>query len=349
VSAAERSDYSASVDVEGIRVYTTCPQSKDVDADQYVSRVAEVAEWSDHASCRGILVYTDNGLVDPWLVAQLIIQRTATLRPLVAVQPAYMHPYAAAKLVASLAHVHGRAVDVNLVAGGFRRDLLALGDDTAHDDRYDRLVEYGRILKELLASGEPVTFEGRYYRVRNLRMRPPLPDDCRPGLLVSGSSPAGADAARVLGATAVKYPRPPGEETGPAGDGAPSVGIRVGIIARPSDEEAWSVALERFPPDRRGQIAHRFAMEVTDSAWHHQLSAREDGHEAQPDPYWLWPFQNYRTFCPYLVGSYERVAHEVGGYLERDFRTVILDVPPSRDELDHTGVVFERALGRLAA
>ena len=28
-------------------------------------------------------------------------------------------------------------------------------------------------------------------------------------------------------------------------------------------------------------------------------------------PYWLGPFHNYKTFCPYLVGSYERVADEL--------------------------------------
>ena len=332
--------------VVGIRVYTTCPPSKDLNARAYARRVAEVAAWSDDASCHGILVYTDNGLVDPWLVAQLVIQNTSSLRPLVAVQPVYTHPYTVAKLVASLAHLHGRAVDINLVAGGFRNDLLALGDETPHDDRYERVIEYGRIVKHLLSSEEPLTFEGRYYRVKHLRLTPPLPPDCLPGFLVSGSSLAGAAAAEVLGATAVKYPRPPGEEVAPSGDGATSAGIRVGIIARESDEEAWQVALQRFPPDRKGEIAHRFAMEVTDSAWHRQLSARADGHGVGLDPYWLWPFQSYKTFCPYLVGSYERVAHEFAGYLARGFRTVIVDVPPTREELTHTEFVFARALGR---
>src|SRR2546430_4749483 len=38
------------------------------------------SRWSEDAGCRGILVYTDNRLVDPWLVAQLIVENTRTDR-----------------------------------------------------------------------------------------------------------------------------------------------------------------------------------------------------------------------------------------------------------------------------
>jgi alkanesulfonate monooxygenase len=68
-----------------LRVYATCPQSKDVDVSEYKDRVADVARWSEEAGCHGILVYTDNGIADPWLVAQQVIEATERLRPLVAV------------------------------------------------------------------------------------------------------------------------------------------------------------------------------------------------------------------------------------------------------------------------
>ena len=57
-------------------------------------------------------------------------------------------------------------------------------------------------------------------------------------------------------------------------------------------------------------------------------------------PYWLVPFNNYKTFCPYLVGSYDEVSCEVSKYIQEGFRTFILDVPPSREELHHTAMVF---------
>jgi len=55
------------------------------------------------------------------------------------------------------------------------------------------------------------------------------------------------------------------------------------------------------------------------------------------------PFQNYKTFCPYLVGSYDHVADEVAHYVDVGYRTFILDVPASPDEMRHIGEVFERA------
>ena len=149
------------VSAPSIRVFTTCPQSKHGATERYAAQVAEVAAWSEDAGFHGILVYTDNSLVDPWLVAQLIMQETRSLSPLVAVQPVYMHPYAAAKMIASLAFLHGRRLDVNLVAGGFRKDLLALADETPHDERYERLVEYGEIVRGLLTTIAAVQLRGR--------------------------------------------------------------------------------------------------------------------------------------------------------------------------------------------
>ena len=73
------------------------------------------------------------------------------------------------------------------------------------------------------------------------------------------------------------------------------------------------------------------------------LAARRAA-ERRENPYWLGPFQNYKTFCPYLVGSYDAVAEEVARYIALGYRTFILDIPPSEDELDHIGVVFREAL-----
>ena len=67
----------------------------------------------------------------------------------------------------------------------------------------------------------------------------------------------------------------------------------------------------------------------------------------EEDPYWLWPFENYATFCPYLVGSYDRVALELQRYMSLGFSTFILDIPPAEDELRHIGTVFERAQARM--
>jgi alkanesulfonate monooxygenase len=346
---ARRGETTSGEFVCGLLVFTTTPASKNREPETYLAEVAKVAQWSDAAGCEGTLVYTDNGLLDPWLVSHAIISCTERLCPLVAVQPVYMHPYTAAKMVASLAFMHGRRAWLNIVAGGFVNDLVALGDDTPHDERYERVSEYASIMLSLLAN-RVTTVAGRYYGVKNLRLSPPLPEALAPGLLISGSSAAGLATARTIGAVPVKYPKPPGEER--AGEQASEFGVRIGIIARDTEDEAWRVAHARFPEDRKGQIAHRLAMKVSDSRWHHQLSGRDSangsasaaGDEWKRDPYWLGPFQNYGTFCPYLVGSYEHVAELVAGYIALGARVFILDIPSSAEDLEHIRVVLRSAV-----
>lgn len=335
-----RSNHSEGVRMpDKLRIFTTCPQSKDSpDAITYIERVLQVSKWSDQAECTGMLIYADNSIIDPWMVAQIVIQETRQLAPLVAVQPVYMHPYTVAKMVTTINYLYRRSVWLNMIAGGFRNDLIALGDPTEHDQRYARLIEYTKIIQALL-TGEQVTYDGSYYQIKNLRMTPmPLTAN----ILMSGSSPASRAAAIDLDAVAVEYPEqnPAPYEPVPA-----RRGIRVGIIACKSAAEAWRMANQRFPPDRRGQLQHQMAIRRSDSSWQKTLGAL--AHDAlggeQSSPYWMWPFKNYATFCPYLVGDYETVAKEIARYLSSGYNTFILDIPRDADDLLMAHQVFRLA------
>jgi len=324
-----------------IELFSTCPPSSNADRESYLARVIDVARWSEQVGCTGILVYADNSQVDPWLLAQIIVTHTRALCPLVAVQPVYMHPYTVAKIVTSIAHLYRRRIYLNMVAGGFKNDLLALNDTTPHDQRYDRLVEYTLLVKRLLL-GEPVSIEGKFYKVDKLKLSPSLPADLFPGIFVSGSSDAGLAAAEAIGATAIKYPKPVKESGDDRPNGSLVSGIRVGILSRPRDGEAWTIARARFPEDRKGQLTRQLATKVSDSVWHKQLSAL--AHTEEKSPYWLVPFEQYQTMCPYLVGDYDTVGQELAGYISLGYRTFILDVPPNAEELGYIGTAFERAL-----
>jgi alkanesulfonate monooxygenase len=332
-----------------VDIFSTAPQSTDVGPEVYFKKVVEVACWSERAGCKGILVYSDNRLVDPWLVAQIIIESTERLCPLVAVQPLYMHPYSVAKIVASFSFLYGRQVYLNMVAGGFKTDLLALCDDTPHDLRYERLLEYTTVIKQLLSESAPVTFSGKFCQVKNVAMRPLMRTDLFPGIFMSGSSVAGMAVAQTLGATAVEYPKP-SEEYGQATSAKNSnSGIRIGIITDKDRNKAWQIARERFPSDRKGQLTHMVAMKVSDSQWHKQLSELEQANPDSESLYWLWPFKNYKTFCPYLVGSHEEVSDELAKYIRAGFQNFILDIPAEESDLKETGNVFNMALQKIGA
>jgi alkanesulfonate monooxygenase len=326
-----------------LEIFSTCPQVAFVPREEYLKQVIAVARWSEENGCRGILVYTDNSQADPWLISQVIIQNTETLSPLVAIQPAYMHPYAVAKMVSTMGHLYNRRIYLNMVAGGFKNDLASLDDVTPHDKRYDRLVEYTKVINGILGAREPFTFCGEFYKIDKPGLTPPLPRELMPGMFMSGSSEAGLAAARATGATAIKYPKPAAEYQGRPPEARSNSGVRVGIVTRENEEEAWGVAFERFPEDRRGQIAHQLAMKTSDSAWHRQLSEMTKQPALGRNPYWLHPFETYKTFCPYLVGSYEGVAKEIARYTSIGYRTFILDIPPSGEELRHAGIAFDRA------
>jgi alkanesulfonate monooxygenase len=324
-----------------VEVFSTCPQFIPECTD-FRSRVAEVARWSEEAGCKGILVYSDNSQLDPWLVSEIIIQNTNLLCPLVAVQPAYMHPYSVAKMISSFGLLYGRRFYLNMVAGGFKTDLIALNDSTPHDQRYARLSEYTKVITELLRGSGPANFEGEFYHVNQLRMIPVLPPELSPGIFVSGSSAAGLAAAQQVGATPIEYPKPPRQYNSTCLHRYLGSGIRVGIIAREKADKAWQIAYERFPEDHKGKLTHQLAMKVSDSVWHQTLSMQET--EGSGDGiYWLRPFQTYRSFCPYLVGSYEQVTDELAEYMKNGYDTFILDIPASQEELQHINVVFERA------
>jgi len=331
------------VQSQSIRLFSTCPPSSQYqNGDDYIRKVKAVAQWCDDVGIEGILVYTDNSLVDPWQVSQVILGSTSNLAPLVAVQPVYMHPYTAAKMVTTYSYLYNRRIFLNMVAGGFVNDLIALGDDTEHDERYDRIVEYTSIMQHLFEGPGKLSFTGTYYTVKNLAIKPRVPPGLVPEVFVSGTSAAGVAAARKIGATSVSYPGIPTGETTSRGGPA---GIRIGIIAREESAEAWRIAHERYPVDREGQLAYAVARKVSDSAWYGQLSELSEEPADRSSPYWLLPFTNYKTFCPYLVGSYDEVRHEVAKYIREGFQTFILDVPPNLEELHHTALVFDGGAG----
>src|SRR5437764_15396809 len=68
-------------------LFSTCPQSLGFDKQSYAPQVRKVAPWRERCGCTGILVYTDNSRLDPWLKSQIIVVSTDELSPLVAIQP----------------------------------------------------------------------------------------------------------------------------------------------------------------------------------------------------------------------------------------------------------------------
>ncbi len=92
---------------ESVGVFTISPRTKAVD--QYWANIERAIDWSDKYDATGILLFEGNDTyVQPWLAANAAFAKTKNLCPLVAVNPVYMHPFTAAKMVSSFAYMYGR-------------------------------------------------------------------------------------------------------------------------------------------------------------------------------------------------------------------------------------------------
>jgi len=316
-----------------VEVFSSSPTSLGIAPKSYLKRAREVARWSERYGFRGVLVHADTRLVDPWLVSQVIVQSTRTLGPLIAVQPAYMHPFTVANMIATFAALYGRRLFIHWVTS-------PSPDETPHEERYDRLVEFASIVRQL-TDGATVSFEGRYYAARSLKLRQPVDSAIRPEFMVSGSSPAGRVASQTLGARSVTYPLPPDEEQMPALDPGLAAVLRLGIIARADTEQAWRAAYERFPLDRKNGSARHSTRRPAGSP--EDLARLVEERVGAGTPYWTQPLESYQAMCPYLVGSHEEISAVVSRYVQRGFGTFIMDEPDSETDLENARIVFDDA------
>jgi alkanesulfonate monooxygenase len=300
-----------------------------------------------HRSARqgwtGVLLWTGNDTyVEPWLAAQYIMAQTESLSPLVAVNPVYMHPFAAAKMVSSLTYLYRRKVFLNMVSGTVLSHLEALGDHLSHDERYERLGEYIAIMQSLLG-GKPVSFDGRYYRVAHLQLLPAVPAETWPEFLLAGQSASAQRVCERTGAISLRMLQPALEQAHVA-----SRGIGFGMVARDTREEAWSAARLLFPADREAQVLLDMSMANTDSSWKQRLHSVAHLPELTEEGYWLGPFRNFQADSPYFVGSYSRAADLFRGLVEKGVDLVVLDVPANDEEYEHVARVFALASARMS-
>lgn len=331
-----------------IDLFTTTPQSVEFSRYQFLHELKRISWQSEKYGYKGILVYSDNRLADPWMMTGIILGETTKLLPMIAIQPMYMHPYTVAKKIASIGLIYDRKIALNLVSGGFVNDLTAMGDFTPHDNRYDRLAEYTEIIQLLLTSDKAVTYKGEFYDIKNLKLQPVLPEHLQPEYYLSGSSDMARKTAARLGAKLIEYPEPTADYIDSGRTNGNGIrGIRVGVLARDTHEKAWDDARVRFPKTRIGELSHQMAEKISDSEWHKTLSDQNEYDLCGESVYWLGPFKHYHTFCPYLVGDYEEVARALRGYLQIGCTTCILDIPVSEIDLQSTLQVFNKALNNM--
>ncbi|WP_329173305.1 LLM class flavin-dependent oxidoreductase [Streptomyces sp. NBC_01477] len=324
-------------------VYATAISPRPTDADP-LGRIAGLARRAERHGIDGLLIFYDHHSLDPWMVAAAILQHTELITPLVALQPYALPPLTAAKMIHSLTALHGRRIDLNLITGATPTELDQVLDGLDHEARYARAVEFCRIVRSLLTSDEPLTYRGRYYAYQLLRAHCRVEAVQQPRVFVAGSSAASRRAADEVADVAVTHPEPVSafvETFLPGGGRATETAVRVGMVARPSSEEAWAAARSLYLADRLSDI--RVAMRrKSGSEWSQRLADLTAEGELFDGVYWTGAYRS-GAGVPLLVGGYDEVAAYLRRYREAGVTTVMLGGRlRTEEDFHHAAVVVSR-------
>lgn len=236
------------------------------------------AEAIERNGWKGALLGAGWGRPDTFTVAAALAARTTRFEPLVAMRPGTWQPALAASALATLDHLTGGRVRVNIVSG--IDDPAAYGDgefDKAR--RYERTLEFMRILRRLWTE-DGVAFDGRHYKLAGSTLAPrPVAHGERvhPTLYFGGASEAAERVAAAeadvqlfwgepLAGVAERIARLRGLSEAVGRRHAPlRFGLRITTLVRETSGEAWRDAEAKVAEmaktagagwhDHRGEVA----------------------------------------------------------------------------------------------
>ena len=210
----------------------------------------QIAVTAEELGYDGLLIPTGSSCLDPWVVASSLVPVTQRIKLLVALRTSLGAPVSSARQAATLDQALGGRLLLNVVPGGDATELEADGIFLAHDERYAYADEFLTIWRRLLA-GEAVDFDGKYFKVKQGRNFFPPVQKPHPPLYFGGSSDAAHDlAARQVDAY-LTWGEPPAAVAEKFADirrraaqqgRQVRLGVRLHVIVRETNEEAWADA-----------------------------------------------------------------------------------------------------------
>ncbi len=214
----------------------------------------QVAVAADTLGYEGVLIPTGRSCEDPWIVAASLIPVTKRLRFLVAVRPGLMAPTLAARMAATYDRLSQGRLLVNLVTGGDPAELEGDGLFLNHAERYEASEEFIRIWRETLAAsheGAALDYTGKHLSVKGAKVLYPPVQKPHPPVYFGGSSEAAHELAAEQVDTYLTWGEPPAAVAEKLADVRKRAakhgrtvrfGIRLHVIVRETDEEAWQAA-----------------------------------------------------------------------------------------------------------
>jgi alkanesulfonate monooxygenase len=295
----------------------------------------------------------------------MLIGRSNSIKMLVAARPSYINPVLLAKMISTLDQLSGGRVSINLIAGQSEKESAAEGIKWGKEERYEIMEEEVAILKAIWNAKGPVDFSGKYYQLSRVQIRPyPLQQPYPKFYLGGGSMQAWELSAkhsdvhlfwgdtfeqvaanmRTIRGLAAKHGR----------EGAIGFGMRLQIICREKEADAWQAAetlVQGVSDKHRQMIQTHFASSVANQRM--QQLAREHGDMIGPH---LWTgLTKVRPGAGVaVVGDPEQVAETLQRYIDLGCDSFCLSGYLHDEEAERFGRLVRPLLaqhnkGRLAA
>ncbi|CAD6536006.1 Methanesulfonate monooxygenase [Paraburkholderia hiiakae] len=328
----------------------------------------QIAVAADTLGYEGVLLPTGRSCEDAWVVASSLIAATRRLKFLVAIRPGLSSPALSARMAATFDRLSNGRLLINVVTGGDTAELEGDGLFVDHDTRYEITDEFLHIWRKLLAAShtnEAIDFEGQHLRSVGGKVLYPPVQHPHPPLWFGGSSPAAHAMAGAHIDTYLTWGEPPeavarkiADIRARAAENGRTIrfGIRLHVIVRETEEEAWAAAdklISHLDDETVARAQAAFAK--MDSEGQRRMAALHGGKrgtrkdlEVYPN---LWAGVGLVRggAGTALVGNPEQVAALMKEYAELGIETFILSGYPHLEEsYRFAELVFPLLPGRTA-
>jgi len=304
----------------------------------------QIAQAADDLGYFGVLLPTGRSCEDSWVVASALAPLTEQLRFLVAVRPGLQSPTVAARMTATLDRISDGRLLINVVTGGDPTENKGDGIFMSHDERYEVTREFLAVYNDLL-TGKTVNYHGKHIQVEDSRLLFPVVQQPQPPLYFGGSSEAAVGVAAETIDKYLTWGEPPAQVAAKVRHVAAqaekvgrrvSFGIRLHVIVRETNAEAWKAAddLLRHVSDETIATAQSIFARM-DSAGQRRMAelhgGRRDKLEVSPN---LWAGVGLVRggAGTALVGDPETVAARMKEYMSLGIDTFILSGYPHLEE-----------------
>ena len=251
------------------------------------SYLKQIAQAADTLGYDGALLPTGRGCDDPWATSAALAPLTSRLKFLAALRPGVASPSYFARQAAAIDRISDGRFIVNVVTGGNPAELAGDGFFLPHDERYAHTAEFLTIYRGLL-EGKKVEFEGKYLKVKGAELYFPPIQKPLPPIWFGGSSAPAIEVAAEHVDTYLTWAEPVDQvreklesvrQRAKAFGRSVKFGLRVHLIVRETESEAWSAAnrlISHLTEDSIASAQKKFA-EESDSIGQKRMSALHGG------------------------------------------------------------------------